>query len=273
MKLRNVLTALKHPNIANEYAQWEFQKQVLKRPPTKTIAKRMKIGGFCSFSEYYSVDKYLRNADVSFFESSPSESGAIIDIGANLGVICILLAQRYPSAKVYAFEPNPKVVSELQQNVALNDINNIEVNETAIADTVGHVSFHAEPVARATAGIALIEEANTTTVPCDTIDNFVQANGIEKISLMKIDVEGFETLVFRGAKQTLAEIKPELIYFEVCPKVTEASGFSADEPAKILVDAGYSLFQIRDDGELTSVEPRDARKVDYDNWVARPSEI
>ena len=84
-------------------------------------------------------------------------------------------------------------------------------------------------------------------------------------------MEGYETLVFRGASRTLAEVRPELIFFEVCPDLTRAAGFDVAEPAQMLVDMGYDLKRLESDTDLMPASPEDTSKVlGFENWIGVP---
>ena len=89
----------------------------------------------------------------------------------------------------------------------------------------------------------------------------------------KIDVEGFENLVFAGAKRILLQIRPNNIIFEVCPRFTRRAGFDPSEPARVLERAGYKIFRFMESGELQPVRPEAAVDVVLENWVATPREI
>jgi hypothetical protein len=100
------------------------------------------------------------------------------------------------------------------------------------------------------------------------LDDFVAARGIKRISLLKIDVEGFETLVLRGAKHCLRGIRPRVIYFEVYPSGARNAGFNPEEPAQILSDAGYRLQRLSRSGGLVDASPSDVSGIVYENWIA-----
>ena len=99
---------------------------------------------------------------------------------------------------------------------------------------------------------------------------FVAREGITALALLKIDVEGFESVVFSGARETLARRLPRIIFMEVCPPLTISAGFDPAEPAQLVQDAGYAWFRLEESGALVPVEPRQAADVTLENWVALP---
>jgi hypothetical protein len=101
-----------------------------------------------------------------------------------------------------------------------------------------------------------------------SLDAYARAHQFEQISFMKVDVEGFEPLVFRGAEELLARAKVRAIFFEVCPDASRAAGFDPADAATILSSHGYTLHRITDDGGLKAVETEDAEHEVVTNWVA-----
>ena len=164
--------------------------------------------------------------------------GDIIDVGANLGVFCLPLGQRYPHRQIYAFEPDTRTAKALATNAALNGIP-LTVMAEAVADYEGTIMFETRAAARATGSISTREGE---MVPCTTLDFFIAKLEIHDIGLLKVDVEGFEPLVFRGASHVLANLRPRMIFFEVCPELSERAGFQPNEAASILLRYGYSLL-------------------------------
>ncbi len=90
---------------------------------------------------------------------------------------------------------------------------------------------------------------------------------MREIALLKIDVEGFEISALRGARQVLAQLRPRVVYFEVCPALAQAEGFAPDSAAALLEENGYALHRIRDDGALEPVRRSEIANVVLDNWV------
>jgi hypothetical protein len=81
-------------------------------------------------------------------------------------------------------------------------------------------------------------------VECTTLDAFVAARGITRLALVKIDVEGWELAVLRGANDVLQTLRPAIV-FEFDPEYVERSGGTSAELTACLVKAGYALFALR----------------------------
>lgn len=148
----------------------------------------------------------------------PSDA-TIVDVGANIGVYTIALASLAPAGRVHAFEPNPETVQYLRDNVRANELDNVTVHEAAVSASAGTVRFKPNPsfLAGSTTmdGAAeILEEtfgAGAFDVPATTLDDLVEAAGLERLDLVKIDTEGHELDVLAGAMQTLDRFRPVVI--------------------------------------------------------------
>jgi FkbM family methyltransferase len=268
MGLQNAITAIKQPHIIGEYAIWLVRKLFSREGITKRIRGNLSIAGFSGFSEYLAVDNFLKGGEFIFFQDYPFDPGAFIDIGANIGIFSLVFAKRFPHRPIYAVEASPYTLATLRKNIEINSAENIRAFGVAISDQTGTVTFNADPVRRGTAGIVRSSSVHAIELPCQSLDEFVAANVIGPIAAIKIDVEGYETLALRGGQSTLATNPPKVIFFEVCPEITDRAGFAADEPSRLLLDAGYSLFRASPRGELVSVEVDEIARVVSENWIA-----
>ena len=266
----NVATALNHPTIALEYLGRALQKSFGSGEPVRAI-HGVKLGNFNGFSEYHSVRNGVLADELAFLSSYPFGDGTIIDVGANLGLFSLLVNQRYRDRSIIAFEPNPSTFAALLSNVARNEATGISCHQVGIAAHDGFVSFAAREHARANASIrseTTMSQGDEVQVACTTLDTFCRSNTIDRIALLKVDVEGYETLVFRGAEKILTDVRPGVIYFEVCPSLTLCAGYDPSEPARHLLALGYDLFRLAADGQLSPVDANACAAVRcVENWV------
>lgn len=162
----------------------------------------------------------------------------VFDVGANVGSYTIL-ASVLVGAKGYvvAFEPAPLNVTYLREHVRLNNLTNVQVVESAIARESGTVRFYLDPDRVK----GRIMEHGTSTVKAMSIDGAVSLL-MRKPNCIKIDVEGAEVDVLRGAEETLRTIRPALFI------ATHGSVQDA-ECRQLLRDAGYRVQQL-EIGEL-----------------------
>lgn len=135
--------------------------------------------------------------------------GVFVDCGASTGWFSVAFAKL--GHTVHAFEPNPAVIKRLRDNIAMNDVS-VLVHEVAASDRPGLATFWHNPNVSLTSG-GSIEHATCRNpekymVQRVTLD---AALGATKPALIKIDVEGHEQAVLRGAKAIIAEHRPHLV--------------------------------------------------------------
>ncbi len=135
-------------------------------------------------------------------------AGVFVDVGANVGVNSIYLSKLRPAARAIAIEASHENFEVLRQNVSSNDVP-IEIFHMAIADSCGEVDFSGSGT---NAKIAH-EGGGTEKVACTTLDEFVEALSLEKIHLMKVDVEGFTDLVFSKSDAALSRTDSLIVEF------------------------------------------------------------
>lgn len=147
-----------------------------------------------------------------------TQSGAtVLDIGANVGVYSMLCARwAGPGGRVFAFEPAPAALTLLREHLALNGLaERVEVVAQAVSDKAGEAVFYVHDFSgenSLNAGFAerVGAAAGTVRVPVTTVDEFCQTRNIAP-TLIKIDVEGYELQVLRGARETLKRHQPALL--------------------------------------------------------------
>jgi len=161
----------------------------------------------------------------------------IIDVGANIGDTAILLARFAPGARVLCIEGDPRFMSDLKCNTA--QISGVTIAETILSDRSGQVSgeFVTE---HGTAHIALDKGSNVLQV--QTLDDLLTAYPeFSRPDVIKIDTDGFESAILRGAKDVLASSKPA-VFYEWHPDYYNAAGENDISHADFLMELGYDGF-------------------------------
>jgi FkbM family methyltransferase len=151
----------------------------------------------------------------------PQIGWIVFDVGANAGVYTIQQARR--GAHVYAFEPNPDCYRRLQKSVRLNNLESRVVTANyALGAAAGSAEllvpgpitmggslrpeWSPDPGAIGPTTHGYLKRARVATVEVQTVDRVVQALGIDRVDLLKVDVEGFELEVLQGARETFKRV-------------------------------------------------------------------
>jgi FkbM family methyltransferase len=131
--------------------------------------------------------------------------GAFLDVGAHAGYFSLLASHRVgASGRVFAVEPNPRTFAALQRHLAQNAVGNVLATMCGLADREGVLGLHLPPSQLDYNATVLPRNGWTRTdVPVRTLDGCVREWKVDRIDLMKIDVEGAEPLVLAGGEAAL----------------------------------------------------------------------
>lgn len=193
--------------------------------------------------------QYFEKHELEFLLGVLKPGMTFIDVGANTGLFSIPAAMRVRSGRVYAFEPSLSTYKRLIKNIRLNNLSSVQAACAALGDYVGEAVLRVNVAGKDglnTIGKPthpLCEIAREEAVPITTLDTFLRENGISHVDAMKIDVEGAEPLVLRGAAELLAKPNAPLILFE-CSLLSSGLGYHPVESIWLLEEIGYSLFAI-----------------------------
>ncbi len=200
--------------------------------------------------------------DIEFLRAHLN-GGLLVDVGANVGSVSLLVADKIDRAIL--FEPNPVAAARARENVGINQLP-FEVHELAVSDVQGTVEFEdaggGSSCNRTVVGFET--KVPKRTVRRVTLDHFLDEQAItSEISLIKIDVEGHENAVIRGMQRLLQSKQARLVMFEYLQRTNLSEALAAFEAA------GYKTFELTPDGPCEvrgNVRP-------LQNLFACPSEI
>ncbi len=177
-----------------------------------------------------------------------------LDIGANVGAVTLALARfTAPTGIVHAFEPGPPNVQRLQANLALNPglAAQVTVHPAGVGEAPGQLRWQEED---GNPGNAMLGAHGTHAVPVITLDDFTVQQGLSRLDFIKVDVEGMELSVFRGARCTLRQFRPT-IYFETLDRYGDEHGgnnFALLEQF-LTGECQYRLYRLDREGRLHRV--------------------
>jgi FkbM family methyltransferase len=170
-----------------------------------------------------------------------------LDIGANFGYYTAVLSKLAgPTGAVHAFEPVPTFYSMATETVFLNDLSSIaQVHNFGLGEATGSFTVYTfSNLPQGHASSRDLNRADATPHKClvTTLDTFVSANDIARVDFMKVDVEGDELSVFRGARSILSAEDAPAIIFEINTECLFARGITSDDVQAQLQRNGYSVF-------------------------------
>jgi FkbM family methyltransferase len=181
-------------------------------------------------------------------EPSLHEGSVFFDVGAHIGYFTMKAAPKVGAAgHVLAFEPNPETLKLLYDNVAANSAHNVIVEPIACTDKEETLTFYAAPVqntgmsslSKRNAEVEGAEAPKSYMVQGRPIDAVVRQLNLARVDAIKIDVEGAEVVVLRGAVDTLKRFHPRLVIEEI-PEELGSFQTSMEDLSSLLHSVGYN---------------------------------
>jgi FkbM family methyltransferase len=180
----------------------------------------------------------------------------VIDLGAHIGYYTLMMAKLVgPNGKVFAFEPEPRNLELLQKNISKNGYENVIVVPKAVSNNeencilyVGQESFGANKIFKPKkTNVQKFKEIKTQTIK---LDNYFKENSfLEKISFLKMDIEGSEIKALEGMKKILESNQELMIFTEINKDALEDSGSDYKKMLKYLEGFNFRFYiQDKDDG-------------------------
>jgi FkbM family methyltransferase len=175
----------------------------------------------------------------------------VLEVGANIGEVVERYRALFPAAVIHAFEPFPDVHRQLADRFAADP--RVHAHQRAVTNSAGTRRFYVNdldvtnsllPLDPATADwhVGSTRSERTIEVPAVTLDQFCAAEGLTRIDLLKMDIQGGEAMALEGAAGLLARKAVRLIYLEVLfAPLYEGQG-SFFDVAAIFHRHGYKLF-------------------------------
>lgn len=221
-------------------------------------AKSEKIIRYCGYDLYYSegtsiVDRYILTGQYeektiqALFDSLQStHTGAFLDVGANVGLISLAVAEKFPQVKVYAFEPGPHQFKLIEKTIHQNQLNDhIFLFDVALSDANGEAFFHIHQTIDASGdGFLDTGRAGKTRkirVVTQTLDDWWVKNGKPSIGVIKCDTEGAELMVLKGGTDLITTCKPHIL-LEIFHTNLLKYPYGPENIFNWLQDKNYSLF-------------------------------
>ncbi|HSV12875.1 MAG TPA: FkbM family methyltransferase [Tepidisphaeraceae bacterium] len=174
----------------------------------------MKLAANRATPRYYWLDGNYEADVVRQLREWVRPGMVVADVGAHVGFMAMYLAKQVgPGGAVLSFEPSPAAMAQLRQNVEINRLTQVTPMQIALSDAAGQARFIVRPYST-TSGLARggDSDGNSIEVRMERLDDVVfAAGGTQRLDVVKIDVEGSEAAVLRGAARVLAELRPNLL--------------------------------------------------------------
>ncbi len=225
------------------------------------IRMRLYFDSWLCHSIYYGE---FETGELSFLKAFLKPGDVFVDIGANIGLFTLVAAQCVGhTGRVYAFEPCSSTYERLINNVKLNRLSNVSCQQMGLGEkrhetemTVSLDGFDAwNSIARPTMGKLFKKEP----IRCTTLDDFAHdQNLVGCLTMVKIDVEGWESRVLEGGGKTLSGKNAPILQVEFSGKASRSAGSSCEKTYQFLEELGFKMFTY--DPRSQSLNPDPVRK-------------
>lgn len=176
-------------------------------------------------------DSYIKIVEGQFekrfqqlFDKCLPNDAVAFDIGANIGIISVILGKMFPLGKIFAFEGGANVYDVLKNNITRNNLTNVFPYHCAIANYNGYIHFNENSAyGYAIDSNSEIAEKGVVEVSCSTIDQLLSIHSVDRLDLIKLDIEGFEPQALEGAFETIEKFDP-IFLMEINPWCIENYG-------------------------------------------------
>ncbi len=186
-------------------------------------------------------------AQTRLYMALAAPGDTVVDVGANFGWYTVAFARLVgPSGRLIAFEPMPAFAEMARESIGLNEVENVvTLVESGLGQDAGEFvvyRFRDLPMGHASATDLGRSDAIAHRCKVQRLDDYLHAAGIDRVDLVKIDVEGFESDVLAGAPKLLSRADAPIVAFEVNPECLKHRGLPLDAAQSVLVAAGYTEF-------------------------------
>jgi FkbM family methyltransferase len=196
------------------------------------------------------------------------------DVGASIGVYSLIASQLVGSSgTVHGFEPASYAYEVLLKNVKLNGITNVVANQIAVSEQTGETEFFLN----LDSGLASLGQTGrgqvvgTEKVLSISLDEYVKQPKISQINFLKVDVEGYEGHVLRGARHLIERQQELTILCELAEKNFKPLNLSVNEVIDWMRERGYEAWEMdREQRLLVKLETNRISDQDYDFVFVRP---
>jgi FkbM family methyltransferase len=216
-----------------------YRSKTMRTVTRKNINYRLDISDYQNWLIYFGI----KTDEPKDLLKLIQPGNTVIDIGSNIGQTSMNIAKICGNnGLVFGFEPDPVNFNRAIENLNLNSFTNIKYYNVGLGDKKGvlHLKINT-PSNRGGNRIDKNGDNNShIKVPIETLDTFTMNENLQKVDLIKIDVEGFETEVLKGAEKMIAKFKP-MLYIELDDNNLKAQGTDARALINYIQTMGYEI--------------------------------
>lgn len=210
--------------------------------------------------------------EIKFLLKYLKKGDTFLDVGANIGMYSLLASKLVEDrGKIVAFEPTPIIFERLQQNIRLNELTNVYAFNLGLSNQKSTIDFHVSKDGHdAWNSFALLDlhhESETIKIDVDTIDSFLIEKKIDKVDLIKVDVEGWEKYVLEGSVSLLQKEDAPIFLVEFTETNAFAAGYYLGEIFDYMKSYGYDWYAYDAEQNLLINEKKKLH-YPYENLIA-----
>lgn len=222
--------------------------------------------------------------ETSLIESILRPGMTFADVGANWGYFTLIAAHLIGKhGRVISLEPDPRLFRTLQDNISRNRLSQVTALQVAAADEPGTLTLNGYDENGENWGVSsliadAVESASIFSTAARPLDSLLDEQGIDRVDLLKMDIEGAEEMALRGMSAGLAQHRYKRILLEAHPALLAAQQRTTSDILNLLTEAGYrgwvidhSLQAVRRAAYARAVNPADyLKRIDandsFDAW-------
>ncbi|HZV13649.1 MAG TPA: FkbM family methyltransferase [Candidatus Kapabacteria bacterium] len=218
------------------------------------------LGDESQYTLYYNMYEWIY---LPVINSLVEGTDVVLDIGANIGQYALLFAQK--AKLIYAFEPSPPMIERLKKHIEINNLaSRVKIVPKALSDKPGQLRLSIPSPTNTGMATTIIDEKSglqTLTIEAITLDDYLASEGVKKVDIVKMDIEGGELSALRGMKRLLGGENPPIVILEMFDKAMQTAGYTSKDIISELQPYGYQPYQFLRNGKLSSlkgaaIEPR-----------------
>ena len=229
---------------------YQYPSGTIRQAERNGVNFQLDISDYMEYIIYYGINVEPRDKLYGLVKNG----FVVLDIGANIGETLLNFAKINSKGRNIGFEPVPYIYSRLKKNLSLNNFSNIEIENIALSDKNEQLSFSI-PKDQNSGGVRMRKEAHKSDYGADQevraiqLDDFLGEKGINKIDFIKMDVEGFEMNVLKGAENSLRKFLP-VLFIEVDDVMLKQQETSAAQLVEFVSTLGYTVINADTDSTV-----------------------